>query len=121
MVWSAKDFSPNFLKPARKNIGSLFVRTFSREDSFWMKKSFHVILHTLGANFLKSNNVGHHFCPDFQGFCKGFHRFYANLHRFFPDFQGFFPDFQHMETFGCALAPPAPHPPIPLMQQYSDC
>jgi len=93
MVWSAKDFSPNFLKPARKNIGSLFVRTFSREDSFWMKKSFHVILHTLGANFLKSNNVGHHFsqiCRDFAKVFTDFTQIYTDFSRIFKDFSRIF-------------------------------
>jgi len=42
---------------------------------------------------LKSNNVEHHFCPDFQGF--------------FPDFQGFFPGFPQIKTFGSTPCAPA--------------
>ena len=41
------------------------------------------------APFLKSNNVGGHFYPDFQGFCN---------------------DFQHIKTVGGALATPVPPP-----------
>jgi len=43
-----------------------------------------------GRHFLKSNNVGRYFYPDFQGFC---------------------PDFQQTKTFGGALATPSPHTP----------
>ena len=48
-----------------------------------------------GRNFSKSNKVGRHFCPDFQGFCS---------------------DFRQIKTFGGALAPPAPPPPAPLLE-----
>jgi len=48
----------------------------------------------VGRHFLKSNNnVGRHFCPDFQGFC---------------------PEFRQIKTFEGALASPAPSPPTPL-------
>jgi len=50
----------------------------------------------VGHHFLKSNNIGRHFCTDFQRFCS--------------DFQGFRPDFQQIKTFGVALAPPSPTP-----------
>jgi len=43
--------------------------------------------------YLKSNNVGRHFCPDFQGFC---------------------PNFQQIKTIGGALAPT---PPTPLLRR----
>jgi len=39
----------------------------------------------LGRFFLKTNNVGRHFFPDFQGFCP-------EINGFSPDFQGFYPD-----------------------------
>jgi len=54
----------------------------------------------------KSNNVGRHFYPDFQGF-------YPYFQVFCPDFQEFCPDFQQIKTFGATLAP---SPPTPLIQ-----
>jgi len=60
----------------------------------------------LGRQFLKSNNVGRYFYPDFQGFC---------------------PDFQQITTFGDALATlhpqlfyfcPFPTEPSPESLQY---
>jgi len=48
----------------------------------------------LGRHFLKSNNVGRYFYPDFQGFC---------------------PDFQLIKTIGVAFATPAYPPPTPLL------
>jgi len=47
-----------------------------------------------GRHFLKSNNVGRHFYPDFQRFC---------------------PDFQQIKTFWGAHANPVPLPPTPLL------
>jgi len=47
-----------------------------------------------GRHFLKANNAGGHFCPDFQRFC--------------PDFQGFCSDFRQIKTFGGALSPQSP-------------
>jgi len=44
--------------------------------------------------FLKPNNVGRHFYPDFQGFCQ---------------------DFQQIKTFGGALVTPASPPPTLLL------
>jgi len=61
----------------------------------------------LGRHFSKSNNVGRHFCSNFQGFCP-------NFQRFCPNFQGFCPDFQQIKTFWGTLAPP---PPTPLHQK----
>jgi len=56
------------------------------------KEGLHVILPTLGVIFFKSNNVGRHFCPYFQGvcpdlqvFCEGFHRFCSDFYRFCAD------------------------------------
>jgi len=48
--------------------------------------SLHVILLTLGSVFFKSNRVGRHFCPNFQGFCGGFHRFSPDFQKFCPNF-----------------------------------
>jgi len=82
----------DFPKLARKNFGPLFVRTFSQEGLLlgWPPKiGLHVILQKLGAIFFKSNLVGRHFCPDFQGFIKGFHRFYQVC----TDFDWIFKDF----------------------------
>ena len=86
MFWGAKDFGRNFTKRVRKNIGSLFVRTFSHEDRFWMKKSFHVILHTLGANFFKIKQRWEPFLPRFSGILQ---RFSQILRRFTQIFVGF--------------------------------
>jgi len=76
-----------------------------------------VILPTLGTVSFKSNHVGPHFCPyfqgiypDFQGFCQGFHRFCPDFYRFCPDFQEFFSDFHQIKTVGGVLAPPPPRP-----------
>ena len=38
----------------------------------------------LGCHFSKSNNVGHHFCPNFQGFCSDFQVFCLNFKGFCP-------------------------------------
>ena len=57
---------------------------------------------------MKSNNVGRHFCPDFQGV-------YPDFQRFCPNFQGFCPNFKQIKTVVGALAPPAPPPPTPLL------
>ena len=68
---------------------------------FWCdlhKKGLHVFFCKVVQHFLKTNNVGRHFCPDFYGFG---------------------PDFQQIKTLGGPLAPlpPTPlrsHPPPPL-------
>jgi len=66
----------------------------NHEDLFlvWLlKKGLHLFSANVAHRFLKSNNVGCHFYPDFQEFCR---------------------DFQQMETFGGALAPWLPTPLI---------
>ena len=72
----AYKFSPT------KIMNTIFVMISQKRSSY------------VGRHFLKWNNVGHHFCLDFQGFC---------------------PDFRQIKTFGDALAPPAPPPPTPLI------
>jgi len=57
------------------------------------KKGLNVFSANVSRHFVRSNNVGRHFCPDFQGFC---------------------PDFQQIKTFGGALSPPASTSPTPL-------
>jgi len=52
----------------------------------------------VGRHFLKSNNVGRHLCPDFQGFCPYFQGSCS-------DFDGFCPGFQQIKTFGVRLRP----------------
>jgi len=45
------------------------------KTSFWCnlkKKVFMCFYANLGRHFLKSNNVGRYFYPDFQGFCPDF-------------------------------------------------
>jgi len=82
---------------------------------FGIKKSFHVILHTLGANVFKPKHVGRHFCRIFRKFAQIFWGFakvftdFAQISTDFADFQDFFPDFHHIKTFGGALAPPLPY------------
>ena len=108
----AKDFCLNFLKLARKSFGPLFVRIFPMKTVFGIKKSFHVNLHTLRANFFKPKHVGRHFCRIFRkfaqilwGFAKVFIDF-AQISADFADFKEFCPDFYHIKIFGGALAPP---------------
>jgi len=51
------------------------------------KKGFMCFSANVGHHFLKSNNVGRHFCPDFQGFS---------------------PDFNKSKHLGCVLTPSNP-------------
>jgi len=83
---------------------------------FWCdlhQKGLHVFFCKVVQHFLKTNNVGRHFCPDFYGFG---------------------PDFQQIKTLGGPLAPlpPTPlrsHPPPPrqpltypqVLGRYRDC
>ena len=65
------------------------------------KKGLHVGLFLFisakaGRSFFKSNNVGHHFFPDFQRFC--------------PDFQGFWSDFRQIKTL-----PPTPQHKVSIL------
>jgi len=100
-ILGCEEFRPNFPKLARKLFCATFAYKFSRtkimNTSFWcnlQKKVFMCFYANRGCHFLKSNNVGRYFHPDFQGFC---------------------PDFQQIKTFGGALATPAPPPPAPLL------
>jgi len=96
-----KDFariSPNL---PEKFFCAIFASKFSptkiMKTSFWcnlQKKVFMYFYANLGRHFMKSNNVERYFYPDFQGFC---------------------PDFQLINTYGVALATPAPTPPTPLL------
>ena len=74
-----------------KKLSCNFYQPFLWRDL--QKMVFSCLSANLGRQFSKSDNVGCHFCPDFQGFC---------------------PDFQQIKTFGGALAPAAPPPPAPL-------
>jgi len=89
-------FLPEFSQTCLKRFRRLCLQIFSlkdHEDLFlgWPpKKVFMCFSANVGRNFMKSNNVGRHFCPDFQ--------------RFFPDFHAFCPDFQYIKTFRDVLA-----------------
>jgi len=69
--------------------------TFTDRCCDLLKMVFICFSANVGLHFLKSNNVGRHFGPYFQGFC---------------------PDFQQIKTFGGALASP---PPTRLMLLHS--
>jgi len=60
------------------------------------KKRFHLFFCKLWAPLLKSNNVGRHFRPNFQGFCS---------------------NFQQIKSFRGALVPP---PPTPLLPHFAE-
>ena len=86
---------PNFPKLARKVFCGTFAYKYSptsiMKTSFWcnlQEKVFMCVYANLGRHFLKSNNVGRYFYPDFQGFC---------------------PDFLLIKTFGIDLQPLHPH------------
>jgi len=111
----AKDFCLNFPKLSRKAFVRFLPTIFSHkehEDLFlvWPPKEDRILCFSanIGRHFLKSNNVGRHSCPDFQGF-------YPDFQRFCPNFQGFCPNFQQIKNFWDVLAPPAPPPPTPLL------
>ena len=94
----AKDFCPNFPKLFRKVLWDFpykisLQRSKIMKAFLWydlQKKLFMCFSGNVGRQFFKSNNVGRHFCPNFQRFCS---------------------DFRQIKTFGGALAPP---PPLPL-------
>jgi len=80
--WGCEGFLPEFLQTCPKSFCATFayklyptkiIKTFCWYDL--QKKVFMCFSPKVGRHFLKSNNFGRHFCPDFQGFC--------------PDFQGF--------------------------------
>jgi len=79
-----KGFCPNFPKLARKVFCATFACKFSptkvMKTSFWcnlQKMVFMCFYPNLGRHFLKPNNVGRHFHPDFL-FVKLLTRFSAN-------------------------------------------
>jgi len=73
----AKDFCPK-----SSNLPEKFCVTFANKFSpiknpflVWPpKKGFMCFFANVGHHFLKSNNVGCHFCPDCQGFCPDFNK-----------------------------------------------
>jgi len=86
---------PEFPQTCPKSfLCNLCLQIFSHKimkTSFWcnlQKKIFMCFHVNLGRHFLKSNDVGHHFHPDFQGFC--------------PDFQ------QIKNLWGCSCNPCTP-------------
>jgi len=79
----AKDFCPIFPKLARKNSKKV---TSKKKNNI-----LGAILLIFSGSLWRFSEI----CPDFK--------------LFFPDFKGFWPDFHQIKTFGCALAPPAPH------------
>jgi len=114
-LWGCEGFLPEFPQTCPKE----FWATFSGNNFSWRlflgwppKNALLVILHMLGVISFKSKHVGRHFCPFLEGFCKGFHRFCPNFCGFFSNFQGFCPAFPPIKTFGGALAPPPPTPPV---------
>ena len=102
---------PEFPQACPKKIWTTFCGNISHGDRFWNKKSFHVILHTLGANFVKPKHVGRHFCRIFRKFAQIFWGFakvftdFAQISADFADFQEFCPDFHHIKFFGVRLHP----------------
>ena len=75
---------------ARNVFVQLCQRIFSHkdyEDLFWYdlqrKKGLHVFFCKRWVPFLKSKNVGRHFCPDTQGFCSNFARIFRIFARIF--------------------------------------
>ena len=89
----AKDFFPNIPDFFPNVLPTNFLpqRSWKPYLMWPPKKDF-------GRHFLKSNNAGNHFCPDFQGLC---------------------PDFWQIKTFGGALGTPAP--PASYTTDNSSC
>jgi len=57
----------------------------------------------LGRHFSKSNDVGRHFCPDFQGFCLEYLGISFGFSGILPKFSEILPGFSTNENFwGCA-------------------
>jgi len=70
---------PEFPQNCPKSFCATFAYKFSSTRSWWplfwcnlQKKVFMCFHVNLGHHFLKSNNVGRHFYPDFQGICQDF-------------------------------------------------
>ena len=98
ILGGAKDFCLNFPKLARKVVVRLLPKNFISQRllrPFLVrppKKGLNFFFANVGRHFLKSNNVGRHFFPEFQGFC--------------PNFLGFCPGFFANQNFwGCGCTP----------------
>jgi len=81
ILGGCKRFLPEYLQSCPKSLCATFVYKFSPTNimnNFFgyelQKKSSCVCVFFCKrwAHFLKSNNVGRHFCPDFLGFCPNF-------------------------------------------------
>jgi len=101
---SEKDFCPISLE---KILDHFLCEYFLKKNVFGMKKSFHVILHTLGSIFSNESMLDAIFTRSFQGVCQGFHRFCPDF-RGFCQFSGILPGFSPHQNFWGAVAPPAP-------------
>ena len=92
-VLGCEGFFPEFPQTPRKVFCATFVYKFSptkiikRFFGVMSKNVFMCFSANLGHQFLKSSNVGRHFCTDVQGCC---------------------PDFQQNKILGGVLAPPPP-------------
>ena len=103
-------FSQTWPKSFRANFAVRFL--------VWsLKNGLYLFFCKCCAPYLKSNNVGRHFCPDFQGFHRDIWGFCLDFQGFCQNFQRFCLSFQQIKTFGRALAPPAPPPPTPLLRR----
>jgi len=98
--WGAKNFariSPNLPEKCFVKLLPTNFLPQGYEHLFFgnlKKEVFMCFYVNLGRHFLKTNNVGRHSYPDFQGFCK---------------------NFQQIKTFGGALAIAASPPPTLLL------
>jgi len=98
----AKDFCPNFPDIAEKFLGHLLC-------------DFHAILgpisfnqSTLGTIFIKSKQVGRHFCSYFYGVCpdiQGFSKVFTIFVQIYTDFAGFSPN---QNIWACVCTPCTP-------------
>jgi len=100
-IFGVRRIFPEFPQTCSKNffvqlLPKNFFHKIMNTSFSWnlQKKVFRCFYVNLGCHFLKSNNVGRHFYPDFQGFCQGF---------------------RQIKTFGGALATPSPPSPTPLL------
>ena len=77
--WGCEGFLPKFPQTCMKSFCEFCLQIVSHKDQdlfvvWFQKKGLHVFL----GPFFWRNNVGSHFCPDFQGFCQDFQRFLTN-------------------------------------------
>ena len=73
----AKDFCLKSPKLAKKVLCDFCQQIFSHKQQFLVwppKKGFMCFSANVGHHFLKSNNVGRHFCSDFQRFWPDFNK-----------------------------------------------